>query len=623
MSRIRPFGAVFLYGKIYFYCVMKKCVILGIAASAAVFAAPISLSDAIAMAKANNSQIKAERAKVEMAESGQTEARSRFMPQLSLTASVTKINDPIYIDLGEIQQGLSGLAGGLASVGPAAVYSKAYIDAYNKAQAGYAQAYQGALLQGMSEEAAAEFATQKLGGKSAKEIAQESADQYEADTKQKLDGAKSQIDDADFRMKVQDDVFFNARLTAIWPIFTGFKIYSAYDAAKENVNAKKAAFDMAQNTILMDVATKYFTLRLAEELTVLRESTKKNLEEHLARSKKLEEGGQISKAERLRAEVALAEAENALEDSYRDQTLARLALASLLHTDTNITAITPVLAPEQTLAMDEFKQLAMDRHPGLRQLRTERKRSQDAVSAARADYFPTVALFAYKELYTRDLTLLEPDWAVGAKMQWDLFKGGETRSKVSNAKALDRSLSSMEEQTMDNIGLLVEKRWREMEHAKSRLESLKKTRELAEEAHRSQTLAYEAGLATGLDVVDAELALSRLQVADLKAHYDAVVAWLGLLEASGEVVNAGEMLKNVKPVEETKVEESKPAEPAPAAVETVPPAVETVASDSTNAAASPSTNVIASEAKQSTAADSAPADSAKAPEAATPATPAN
>ena len=595
---------------------MKKSLFLGIAASAAVFAAPISLSDAIAMAKANNSQIKAEKAKVDMAESGQTEARSRFMPQLSLTASVTKINDPIYIDLGEIQQGLSGLAGGLASVGPAAVYSKAYIDAYNKAQAGYAQAYAGAMAQGMSEAQANAFAQEKVGG-TAQEIAQQTADKYAADSKQQLDAAKSQIDDADFRMKVQDDVFFNARLTAIWPIFTGFKIYSAYDAAKENVNAKKAAFDMAQNTILMDVATKYFTLRLAEELTVLRESTKKNLEEHLARSKKLEEGGQISKAERLRAEVALAEAENALEDSYRDQTLARLALASLLHTDTNITAITPVLAPEQTLGMEEFKQLAMDRHPGLRQLRTERKRSQDAVSAARGDYYPTVALFAYKELYTRDLTLLEPDWAVGAKMQWDLFKGGETRSKVSNAKALDRSLSSMEEQTMDNIGLLVEKRWREMEHAKSRLTSLKKTRELAEEAHRSQTLAYEAGLATGLDVVDAELALSRLQVADLKAHYDAVLAWLGLLEACGEVVNAGEMLKNVKPVEEAApAEEAKPAEPAPAAVETVPPAVETVASDSTNAAASPSTNVIASEAKQSTAADSAattPANSPAAP----------
>jgi outer membrane protein TolC len=331
----------------------------------------------------------------------------------------------------------------------------------------------------------------------------------------------------------------------------------------------------------MDVATRYFSLRLAEELTLLRETTKRNLEGHLERSKKLEEGGQISKAERLRAEVALAEAQNALEDAMRDQTLARLALASLLHTDTSITATTPVESPEEYRSIDEIKALAREKHPGLRQLRTERKRSQAAVSAARADYFPTVALFGYKELYTKDLTILEPEWAVGAKAQWDLFKGGETRSKVSGAKALDRSLASMEEQTLDNINLLVEKRWREMEHAKSRLISLQKTRELADEALRSQNKAYEAGLATGLDVVDAELALSRLQVADLKAHYDAVIAWLGLLESCGEVENAGTLLTASKPVAPVQ-----PAAPVVDSAATVAPAPAPVAT-----AAAPATPV--------------------------------
>ena len=151
-------------------------------------------------------------------------------------------------------------------------------------------------------------------------------------------------------------------------------------------------------------------------------------------------------------------------------------------------------------------------------------------------------MFGYKELYTKDLTLLEPEWAIGAKLQWDIFKGGDTRAKVSSAKAMDRSLGSLEEETIDNLKLLVEKRWRELEHAKGRLTSLVKTRELAVEALRSQNKAYEAGLATGLEVVDAELALSRLQVADLKAHYDAVIAWLGLLEAAGEVSTAGSLL---------------------------------------------------------------------------------
>lgn len=537
---------------------MKKSVFWVLSGFVAAQAASLSLQDALEMAKAGNSQIKAEKAKVDMAESGRTEARSRFMPSLTLTASVTKIDDPINIDLKSLQKPMADIAG-------ASAYSKAYISTYNGA---YAKAYQDAIAQareaGMGDDAAKAYVDSRSAeiwnGVVASKDSRDAAIQYAEKAEKQV---SDQINNTEFGMRVQDDVFFNARLTAIWPIFTGFKISSAYDAAKENVNARKAEFDMAQNTILMDVATKYFTLRLAEELTGMRETTMRNLEEHLERSKKLESGGQISKAERLRAEVALAEAQNAYEDALRDQSLARMALASLLHTDTSLTATTPVEAPEVTRSMEEFKQMAKDNHPGLRQLRTERKRSQDAVSAARADYYPTVALFAYKELYTKDLTILEPEWAVGAKMQWDLFKGGETRSKVSNAKALDRSLASMEEQTLDNIDLLVEKRWREMEHAKGRLASLVKTRELADEALRSQTKAYEAGLATGLDVVDAELALSRLQVADLKAHYDAVVAWLGLLEACGEVANAGTMMTATRPVENN-VEPAKAAEPATA-----------------------------------------------------------
>ena len=531
---------------------MKKCLLYIVSLGALAMASPLTLQEALDMAKSNNSQIKAERAKVDMAESGKTEARSRFMPKISLSASVTKINDPIIIDLSSLQEPLSDIAG-------AAAYSKAYLSAYDIA---YSTAYDNAVKQtmnayGLDEATAKSMVDQKadeirsgvMGSKDVGDLAQKAAGEYG-------EAASKKIKDTDFGMKVQDDVFFNARVTVVWPIFTGLKIYSAYDAAKENVNARKAEFDMAQNAVLMDVATKYFTLRLAEELTVMRETTMKNLEGHLERSKKLEEGGQISKAERLRAEVALAEAQNAYEDALRDQSLARMALASLLRTDTSITATTPVEAPELIRSMEEFKQLAREKHPGLRQLRTERKRSHDAVSAARADWFPTIALFGYRELYTKDLTILEPEWAVGAKAQWDLpFLGGaESRAKVSSAKAMERSLASKEEQTLDNINLLVEKRWRELEHAKGRLASLRKTRELADEALRSQTRAYEAGLATGLDVVDAELALARLQVGDLKAHFDAVVAWLGLLEASGDVAEAGNMLNAVRPVEKNETE---------------------------------------------------------------------
>ncbi|MCF0225328.1 MAG: TolC family protein, partial [Fibrobacter sp.] len=267
--------------KIFYACVCSVVT--------SVFAVPLTLQDAIEMAKQGNSQIKAEKAKVEMAESGQSEARSRFMPQLSLTASVTKINDPITIDLSSLQAPLGDIAG-------ASAYSKAYISTYNAAyEKAYGEAYAGAVQQmvaaGMPQSMAEEQAKAALEGKAgdiwsavatskdAHDMAVQQAEKYGTNATEQI--KKSD----DFSMKVQDDVFFNARLTAIWPLFTGFKRTAAYDAAKENVNAKKAAFDMAQNAVLMDVATKYFTLRLAEELTALRETTKKNLEEHLERSK--------------------------------------------------------------------------------------------------------------------------------------------------------------------------------------------------------------------------------------------------------------------------------------------------------------------------------------------------
>ena len=118
---------------------MKKCLLYIVSLGALAVASPLTLQEAIDMAKSNNSQIKAEKAKVEMAESGRVEARSRFLPKVSLSASVTKINDPITIDLSKMQGPLSEVAG-------ASAYSKAYLSAYDMA---YTSAYNDAATRTM------------------------------------------------------------------------------------------------------------------------------------------------------------------------------------------------------------------------------------------------------------------------------------------------------------------------------------------------------------------------------------------------------------------------------------------------------------------------------------------
>ena len=172
--------------------------------AALAWSAPITLQEALEMAKSSNSQIRAEKAKVEMAESAQGEARSRFMPTVSLSASVTRIDDPIYIDLGDIQTSLGSLAEGVGSAGANAAYSVAYLEAYRKASQAYNQAYNGAIAQGLSAAEADAFAQQKLGG-TAESIADATGKKYSDAVQQKADAAKEKIEDAEFRMKVQDE----------------------------------------------------------------------------------------------------------------------------------------------------------------------------------------------------------------------------------------------------------------------------------------------------------------------------------------------------------------------------------------------------------------------------------
>ena len=135
---------------------------------------------------------------------------------------------------------------------------------------------------------------------------------------------------------------------------------------------------------------------------------------------------------------------------------------------------------------------------------------------------------------------------MGVVAEWNIFHGGETAGKVAEAKATQREVLSLQNQAVQNISLLVEKRYREYQHAKGRLESLKKTEELAKESLEDQQKVFNAGMGTSLDVVDAQLSLERLRIAMLKANYDATMALAGLLETSGQVEKIQDYLESGK-----------------------------------------------------------------------------
>jgi outer membrane protein TolC len=84
------------------------------------------------------------------------------------------------------------------------------------------------------------------------------------------------------------------------------------------------------------------------------------------------------------------------------------------------------------------------------------------------------------------------------------------------------------------VATLVEQKHRELRQAREQFESLDATVTLAGESLRVRTLAFDEGLATSLEVVDARLALARVELKRLAAAYEFDVALAELLSACGE-----------------------------------------------------------------------------------------
>lgn len=322
--------------------------------------------------------------------------------------------------------------------------------------------------------------------------------------------------------------------TASWPVYTGGRIRAGIEAAEAAEAAGGAAFDATLGELRVELVRRYFGQQLAEQALAVREATAAGLRRHRDDALKLEREGQIARAERLRADVALAEAQRDVEAGQRDLALARAGLAALLGRVGGVQAVTPMPGLPPAPGLAPVQALALAHNPSLREARLQQRRADAGVRAARGERGPTVAVFGRRELYTRDLTLLEPDWAVGVALNWPLYDGGQRRSRWVAAAAVAEEVGAQVAAGERDLELLVQQRHQVLANALSRLESFQATRDLALESLRVQRRAFEEGLASSLDVVDAELALSRVDLGALAARYEGLVALAELYQAAGE-----------------------------------------------------------------------------------------
>lgn len=311
-------------------------------------------------------------------------------------------------------------------------------------------------------------------------------------------------------------------------------------------SADADALRVTQETMLA-VTRAFYDLLLADELIAVASASVEQLTRHRDRTRDLLSAGTAARFDLLRAEVQLAAARPAL---IRARTSRANAVADLLHllgvdpaAQPQVVGSFPASVPAE-LPRDEEAAVAaaLAVRPDLAAARAAQEAARQQWQAARQALQPTLNLAGNLER-ARGSRAPAADyiqnWSVTAAFNFPFFDAGLARAQAREARANLDAAGLAADGARSAVRVEVRKALATLREAEEVLVSQELSVEQAAEALAIAQKAFGTGTMTGLDVLDAELALTRARTSWFQALRDRAVAVAGLEKALGRMPGSG------------------------------------------------------------------------------------
>ena len=332
-----------------------------------------------------------------------------------------------------------------------------------------------------------------------------------------------------------------------WPIFTGGRIQALHGVAEGRATEARSDLQAEREHLQQVTAERYFGAQLAVGAWRLRQDAVDDLMRHHRDALALEAAGMIARADRLRADVALDDARRELSRAESDRDLACVALQRLVGMDQPVDPKTPLFVHAGPIgSLQSFVDAALVRNTAWSKLDAKRRQADETLSLNGSPHAPTVlAVGNYNQNQSHDV-LVRPNWFVGIYLTIPIA-GGLDRGALRQAAQLERErVEVMAAQARRDLPTLVEVRWRAVENARARFQTMDATIALARENLRLQEAAFRQAQAPAVEVVDARVTLAKVLTERLQAAYDYDLALAGLLQATGEPERLVELARSAE-----------------------------------------------------------------------------
>jgi len=352
-----------------------------------------------------------------------------------------------------------------------------------------------------------------------------------------LGGALAGIPSSMFVTPFTEQDIFRASLQAMWPIYTGGQITAAQGIHAAMVAEKQQELQLATRDLFTQLVDRYYAVDVTQALVNTQTELVDSFIKHLDHALALEREGQIAKVERLNAQVALDNAKVNLGSARRQHEMAVIALSRMLQQSAQLETQSSLFLLPHAPSLGDLTQVTLSQHPALKLLESKEAQANGLVSLEKGKYHPTVFLFGNYTLYEDDslFSKVEPDWMVGVGVKVPILSRDGRSGKVEAAKSALLQARYTKAQTRQDLSLLVDQSYRQLLQAEEEVKALDTSLELATENLRLRDIAFNQGLSTSIDRVDAELKLSAVKTQQLGARYRYVQAYARLMAISGQL----------------------------------------------------------------------------------------
>ncbi|HYD88878.1 MAG TPA: TolC family outer membrane protein [Vitreimonas sp.] len=317
-------------------------------------------------------------------------------------------------------------------------------------------------------------------------------------------------------------------------LFGSGRVIASTRAARAQIAGAVADYELAQQTLLLDVTRAYADVRQAQAVVAAREQTVSNLSRLLEYAQAQFDAGVVTRTDVAQAQARYAQARTQLVQAQGTMAAAVQAYQRLVgRPPSGLTAPTPAtgLPSDLPTALD----LSVDNSPVLIGAQADTRLADANVDVAAAQGRVNVTLeggFGTGGDFNDDALESTSD-SVGVRVSVPLFEGGAIRSRTRAQRAL-RSAANLDlASAQRNVQEAVTNAWTGLASARAAVESAREQVAAAELAYEGVTLEQETGLRSTVEVLDQEADLLTARIALAQAERDLVVAERQLLAAVG------------------------------------------------------------------------------------------